>query len=348
MAKQPPNTTVSSLDVAKLAGVSRSAVSRAFTPGASVSLKTREKVLTAAQKLGYRPNFIARSLIQRSTKMIGIIMVEFLSPLFSILLRDLTRKLQNLGYQTLLINIAYDRKIEDALLMVLQYQVDGIIMISEVLSWRMANDCAQNNTPVALLTHYTLGSHANIVCCDDVAGGRLAADALLDADHTRCAYIGGDEGASADRDRFKGFTERLQERGHSLCCHARGEFTYDSGYAAAKKIFQTGTPPDALFCASDLMAIGALDLARCELGIKVPEELSIIGFDDIPMASWRQYSLTTIRQPTELLTDSVITILMNAIETEEPEPMTMLIPGTLVERATCRPVRGKNEDKLLT
>ena len=198
---------VSQIDVARLAGVSQAAISRTFTPGASVSDETRSKVMEAAAKLGYRPNVIARSLIRRSTNMIGLVVMRFTNPFYAGMIRDFTRALQDLGYLTLLFNIADVEEVEDALPAALQYQVDGLIITSATLSSRMAEECARSGTPVVLFNRYASSGNVNVVRCDDVLGGRLVADALLDAGHRRLAYIAGEEGASTNRDREQGFVQ---------------------------------------------------------------------------------------------------------------------------------------------
>ncbi|HCB50860.1 MAG TPA: LacI family transcriptional regulator [Chloroflexi bacterium] len=326
----------SQIDVARLAGVSQAAVSRTFTPGASVSADTRAKVLAAAQQLGYRPNVIARSLIKHSTNIIGIVIVRFWNPFYWRVFKEFTQKLQDLGYWTLLLNASHDQEVEDTLPMALQYQVDGIIITSATLSSRMADECVRTGTPVILFNRYVLGTRAHAVCCDNVSAARMVADALLDGGHERLAYIAGEAGSSTNRDREQGFTQRLQERGYtSWLCESGNEYTYESGYAAAKRLLQRDDPPDAIFCFSDLIAMGTLDLAR-ELGVKVPEDLSIIGFDDIAMAGWPSYSLTTVRQPIGRMVDTAIETLMTAIETPDIETVMKWIPAELVKRTSAR------------
>lgn len=330
------SNNASQIDVARLAGVSQAAVSRTFTPGASVSADTRQKVLAAAEQLGYRPNVIARSLIQHSTKIIGIVLVRFWNPFYWRVFKEFTHKLQDLGYWTLLLNAAHSQEVDDTLPMALQYQVDGIIITSATLSSKMAEECIRTGTPVVLFNRYVLGTRAHAVCCDNVGAARKVADALLDAGHKRLAYIAGEAGSSTNRDREEGFTQRLQERGYSSWIFESGnEYTYESGYTAARRLLQREEPPDAIFCFSDLIAMGALDLAR-ELGVRVPEDLSIIGFDDIPMASWPAYSLTTVRQPIGRMVDTAIEALMTAIEVSDIETVMKWIPAELVHRTSAR------------
>jgi DNA-binding LacI/PurR family transcriptional regulator len=334
---RPGTMTASQIDVARLAGVSQAAVSRTFTPGASVSDTTRAKVLAAAGQLGYRPNVIARSLARRSTHMIGLVVMRFTNPFYARMIRDFTRALQDLGYWTLLFNIADSQEMEEALPMALQYQVDGLIVTSAMLSSRLAEECARSGTPIVLFNRYATDDTANAVRCDNVLGGRLVADALLDAGHRRLAYIAGEESSSTNRDRELGFVQRLQARGRELAHReSAGDYTYEAGYAAAGRLLQTENPPDGVFCGSDLIAMGALDLARCELGYRVPEELSIVGFDDIPMAAWPGYDLTTVRQPVEEMVDATIEVLVNAIEVPASEAVIKVIAPSLVVRTSAR------------
>jgi len=330
----------SQIDVARIANVSQAAVSRTFTPGASVSRETREKVLAAARELGYRPNAIARSLIRKSTNIIGLVVMRFMNPFYSRTIRDFTRALQEQGYWTLLLNIAQNQELEKTLPMALQYQVDGLIITSATLSSRLAQECARSNTPVVLFNRYASDTHTHVVRCDSVEGGRIAADALLDAGHKRLAYIAGEESASTNRDRENGFINRLRERGQSLTFReSAGDYSYELGFEAAQRLLQRDDPPDAIFCASDLIAMGVLDLARCKLGIKIPDELSIIGFDDIPAAAWPSYELTTVRQPVDRMVDTTLSVLMDAINTPVSEASEVVISPTLIWRGSSRKIK---------
>ncbi|MEM7347741.1 MAG: LacI family DNA-binding transcriptional regulator [Chloroflexota bacterium] len=329
---------VSQADVAHLAGVSQAAVSRAFTPGASISAKIKERVMDAAETLNYRPNAIARSLIKNSTRIIGIVVVRFANPFYWQVFEAFTQKLQNLGYWTMLLNATQDQAVEETLPMALQYQVDGLIITSATLSSKMADECARSGTPVVLFNRYELASKANAVCCDNVGGGRLVADALLDAGYTRLAYIAGDLGSSTNRDREQGFVEQLQARNHPLAFReSGGAYTHESGYQSAKRLLQQENRPDAIFCASDLIALGAIDAAQ-ELGVNIPDELGIIGFDDIEMANWPTHNLTSVKQPIDLMVDTTIDVLLNAIEADEIETVMKWLPTTLVERASTKAI----------
>lgn len=327
---------ITSIDVARLAGVSQSTVSRTFSPSEkySVSSKSRQKVLAVAQQLGYKPNAIARSLSMQRTNIIGIVMAYITSPFYPYVLEKFTERLQALGRQVLLFNAGPNQEVDDILPLVLEYQVDGLIITSATLSSEMVDECVQHGTPVILFNRYVLGANVSAVCCDNDQGGRAVANFLLDTGHKRLAYIAGTQNTSTNIDREKGFTDRLRERGVLEWQHVQGNYTYEAGYEATKRLLQRHDRPDAIFCANDIMALGAIDAARFEMGLKIPEELSIIGFDDIPAANWPSYSLTTIRQPVNQMIQATIDLLIERIDAPQAEPVLKLIPGTLITRGS--------------
>ncbi len=336
--KYSSSQPASQIDVARLAGVSQAAVSRAFTPGASVSEETRQRVLDAASRLNYRPNAIARSLIRKSTRIIGVVVMRLSKPFYARIIREFTRGLQAYGYWTLLFDIADDDEVNKTLPMALQYQVDGVVITSATLSSRLADEFTRNGTPVVLFNRYAATGDTHVVRCDNYAGGRMVADAFLDAGHQKIAYIAGEEGSSTNQDRERGLIDRLNERGEKLWKRATGDYSYEAGYSAAQLLLRGSERPDAFFCADDMTAIGAMDAARYELGLRIPEDLSLIGFDDIPMASWSAYSLTTIRQPFKEMVEATIHQLLTAIADPKAETVNKVIAPTIVIRNSARKV----------
>lgn len=338
---------VTSIDVARYAGVSQSVVSRSFTPGASVAAATRRKVLAAAQELGYQPNAIARGLVTQQSQLIGIVMSDSGNPFYPQVVMRLAEELQASGQQTLLLGLRDDQDpeaLEDMVLRALRYQVEALIAVAITLSSTLVRALAQHRIPLLLFNRYVQEAGVLAVTCDNVAGGRLAADALLAAGHRRLAFIGGTPNSSTNRDRLQGFILRLAEAGLSPL-HTRSQaYSYDWGRAAVRQMFSAETPttqqPDALFCANDIIAMGALDALRLELGKKVPEDVSVIGFDDIPAASWLAYDLATVRLPVDTMIDTTVALLKARQGPEvpaSPEPIIKFIPGTLLHRATLRP-----------
>jgi DNA-binding LacI/PurR family transcriptional regulator len=326
---------VTSNEVARLAGVSQSTVSRVFSANQLVAGETSARVVQAARKLGYKPNAIARSLITRRTDMIGIVMAEITSPFYPYVLEKFTQRLHELGKRVLLFSTGPDGDVDETLQDVLRYQVDGLIVANAMLSSELVSECAQRGTPLILFNRYVRGAQAGAVCCDNVAGGQLIAEKLLAAGHRRLAYIAGKSNTSTNVDREHGFTERLRELDGGPLLREQGEYTYQSGYDAARRLLERDDRPDAIFCANDITALGAIDAAR-DLKIALPEQLSIVGFDDIPAASWTAYSLTTVRQPVNTMIDLSVRMLLERIDAPETDPLITFVPGKWVERSSAR------------
>ncbi len=328
--------SVTSIEVAKLAGVSQSSVSRAFSHEGPVSVKTRRKVLDAARKLGYQPNAMARSLITRRTSMVGMVIANVHNnPFYTEVLDLLSRKFQKLGQKVMLFIVNRDQNLDDILPQLLEYQVEGILVTAATLSSTMAEECERWGRPVAMINRYVPGVHASWFCCANYEGGKMVARLLLDANHQRPTFLAGSEDTTTSIDRERGFMEILnQEKVEAL--REIGEYTYQDAYDAAIRLLDRKDPPDVIFCANDIMALGVMDAAKNGLGLKIPEEVSIIGFDDIPMSSWSSYSLTTVRQPIQRMVDASVEELLNRIENPEREPLQEVIPGELVIRGSAR------------
>lgn len=325
---------VTSIDVARLAGVSQPTVSRAFDPKASVAPETRARVLTAAQKLGYQPNVIARSLSIQRTDIVGIVMANLTSSQFyPTVLEKFTRRLQAMGKQVLLFNAPPARPVDEILPRILGYQVDALVIASTTPGREIIDECTSMGTPIVLLNRTVPDTSANAVCSDNEGGGRIVADALLNAGHQRLAFMAGIGSTATNELREKGFTDQLRIRGYTGLQMEQGVYSYDSGYAAALRLLDRDDPPDGIFCAADIIALGAMDAARYELGIRIPDELSIIGYDDIPVARWPAYSLTTIRQPVDLMVETAVALI-----TDETTPTGQIhrLPGELIVRHSAR------------
>lgn len=327
---------VTSSDVAKEAGVSQSAVSRAYTPGASVSEATKEKVFAAAKKLGYQPNAIARSLISRRSNMIGIVMADIVNPFYPAVLDMFMRLFQERGHRVMLFMAARDQSIDDLLPRLLEYQVDGVVITSVTLSSEMANYCAKLGTPVALFNRYVPQAEASSVCCDNIDAARNVADLLLDAGHRRLGYIAGVENTSTNQDREYGFTSRIRERRMPPPLREVGHYTYEGGFEAALRLFAGEDKPDALFCANDIMALGVMDAIRGKLKLRIPEDVSVIGFDDIASAAWEGYRLTTVRPPAEKMVELTVQTLVDCINDPKQPMVALMEKGELVIRGSAR------------
>ncbi len=334
--------TVTSVDVARLAQVSQSAVSRCYTSGASVSDETRARVVSAAKKLGYRPNAIARSLITKKSRIIGVVMSQLDNQFYPLVLEKLSQRLRKDGYHVLL--FINDRDESDGVLAeILQYQVDGIVMASTVLSSALARDCADAGSPVVLFNRMSRQSAnelhpASAVTSDNEAGARMVARHLVAGGHQRIAYLAGLEASSTNLDRERGFREELALLGTRIHSRAVGNYSFEGAQRAARDLFvKKQDRPDAVFVGSDHMAIAAMDVLRTELGLKVPEDVSVVGFDNVPQAAWGAYQLTTVEQPVDLMIEATATLLREQID-RTATPHAITVPCRLVVRASTRPV----------
>ncbi|ALM54331.1 LacI family DNA-binding transcriptional regulator [Halomonas huangheensis] len=330
--------SVTSVDVARHAGVSQSAVSRYFTPGASLSAKMAEKIRKAAEELDYRPNVLARSLITGKSRIIGLVVYYLENQFYPEVIEKLSAALQESGYHVLL--FMSSRTVGDVkpvMQQILDYRVDGIIMVSVSMSSVLAQRCADLSIPVMLFNRDQPDLDLMAVTTDNLRGGSLAAQALLASRPERIAHLAGYEGASTQIERERGFLEALKAEGQELHSRAVGNFHYAEAVEATHELFDRPDPPDALFVTDDHMAFAAMDVIRSEFRLRIPEDVSVVGFDDVPQAAWPSFNLTTVRQHVNLMVSKAVTELITAIEEPEtPLPIKLRIPPTLVRRGTTR------------
>jgi DNA-binding LacI/PurR family transcriptional regulator len=326
---------ITSSDVARLAQVSQSAVSRTFSPGASVSPAMRARVLAAAEHLGYRPNAIARAMISGRSGLIALLVAYLDNHFYPLVLEMLSRSLQSHGYQVLL--FMTDRGRQDQVVQrMLQYQVEGIVMASATLSSSLARECAKTGTPVVLFNRYVPSLPASSVTSDNAEGGRQVAHLLARAGHSRIAFIAGQEDSSTSRDRESGFLRGLAECATPLFAREVGAYTRDGAEQAVHALLRRPERPDALFLANDHMAFAAIDLLRGQYGLRIPEDISVVGYDDVPEAAWGGYNLTTVTQPGAAMVEATVAILLDQIERKTVQRRTVMLPSRLVLRGSAR------------
>jgi len=312
---------VTSIQVAERAGVSQSAVSRVYTPGASASLKTQEKVLKAADELGYRPNVLARAMVSGKSRIIGLVVAYLENYFYPEAVEKFSNALQARGYHVMIFMASQTAcDIDGVMEEILDYQVDGIMLFNR-------------NQDIAGISAVT---------SDNFAGGRQVAEFFIAAKHSRIAYIAGWEGASTQRDREAGFLLGLEAAGQSLFSRGVGNFDIETAKQAARTIFDCPAQkrPDAVFVANDHMAIAVMDVLRHELDLSVPNDVSVIGFDDVPPASWAAYNLTTVRQRANRMVDETVSTLLNHIEHRTFQAQQITIECPLIVRGTARLPQG--------
>ena len=333
---------VTAVDVAERAGVSQSAVSRVFTPGASVSPQTKNKVLKVAMELGYRPNSLARAMVSGKSRMIGLVVAYLQNQFYPEAIEKLSKAMQERNYHLLVFMTSKtEGHVGDVVEEILDYQVDGIIAASVALSSDLSERCANAGVPVVLFNRSQDDDSLSSVTSENYEGGRKVAEYLIASGHQRISYIAGWEGASTQRDRQAGFTDALEDAGVALWSREIGNFVMEDAKAATHAMFADGVEngPDAIFVANDHMAFAVMDTLRSELGIAVPEQVSVIGYDDVPAASWPSYDLTTVRQPTNQMVTATVDLLLAQIENADQHPLTprqIKIDGPLIIRGSAR------------
>ena len=328
---------ITSIDVAKAAGVSQSAVSRVFSQTGSASPSTVRKVHEAANKLGYRPNILARSLITGKSRIIGVIVAYLENQFYPEALETLSHKLQEKGYHVLVfLSSNRQSEIDDVVREILDYQVDGIVVASASLSSSLSAQCERANIPIVMFNRMDDSAIAHSVTSDNYKGGYEIADYLIRCGHDKISYIAGWEGASTQRDRERGFLAGLDAAGKSLHSRAVGNYNRSEAIKAAHMIFDTDDRPDALFVCNDHMDFSVMDVIRYDYNLAIPDDVAVIGYDDAPPASWPSYDLTTMRQATGQMVEACVATLMSCIEGNSDIVQDTVIKSPFIIRKSTR------------
>ena len=326
---------VTSIDVARHAGVSQSAVSRTFTPGAAVSEKTRSKVLLSAKALKYRPNAIARTLSTSRSHIVGMVLSQLDNQFYPTAVEQLSRALSQHGFHLMLF-FAEGRDVDGALTELLAYQLDGVVLASTTLSSRLAKECVTAGIPVVMFNRSADGAQASSVTSNNREGGRIAGQFLLDNGHRRIAYVAGREDSSTNRDREAGLAEALARAKLSIYRRAVGNYERDGAIEATRILFTGRHTPDAVVVASDHMAFAVIDTLRHTLGQSVPEDVSVVSFDNVPQAAWAAYALTTVAQSVDAMVSATTNLLFNQINAQEIVNSDVVVGCKLVVRGSAR------------
>ncbi|MBN3790996.1 LacI family DNA-binding transcriptional regulator [Burkholderia sp. Ac-20353] len=330
---------VTASDVAARAGVSRSAVSRAFSPTASIAPETRERVMTAARALGYQVNLIARDMITQRSSMIGVVTAGFENPFRARLLSDLMAALGRHALTPLVTNAEDPRQIRQSLERLLSYRVAGLVMTSASPPLSVARQYLAHRIPVVMINRAANLPRADVVVSDNADGAAQAARMLVQAGARRFAFVGPHHASYSAKARADAFATALRqgESGNAapVQAHDTTSDTYACGVEAAHRLLSGDARPDGVFCSSDLLALGVIDTARQRFGLRVPEDLRVIGFDDIPAAAFDGYALTTLRQDTQGLANAAVDMLAERMQTFDGAARTQVVPVTCVVRHSC-------------
>ncbi|AVA25098.1 LacI family DNA-binding transcriptional regulator [Rhizobium sp. NXC24] len=289
---------VSAQEVADCAGVSRSAVSRTFTPGASVSPETRRKVLEAADALGYHVNHLARGLMRNESGIVCLIVSDMATPHRSGLIKALTQELQHSGKIAMLVNTdLLDGSVDLALRQAIRYRADASIIISGMPDKSITQLCLKSGQRLVLINRDDEQDGPLRINLDDEEAAARVVTAFLRAGCRRLAFANSEAGTPSLMAREHGFVAAARAHGLEVVVERYGWTSYESGRVLAQRLLTLHERPDAVFCATDLLACGFIDAARYQFHISVPDQLCVAGFDDIEQASWASYQLTTFAQP---------------------------------------------------
>lgn len=329
--------TVTLKDVAMRAGVSRSAVSRVFTVGASVSDAMRRKVEKAASELGYTPNALASSLTTGRTRLIGLVSNNFHNPVFLEVFDQFTRGLQDRGLRPLLVNLTDETDPANSVRMLRQYSVDGVIVASSTLTPAFSRAFRQARIPVV----HSFGRHSSspqvhVVGIDNIECGRIAAREFITRGYESVAFLGGPTSATSTQDRLHGFlSEMALNAAIDVSYSFAAAYSFDAGRREMKQLLRS-SPAQAYFCGDDVLSIGALSAIQ-DADLRVPDDIGLLGLNDMEMAGWENIALTTICQPIKQIIGSSIELIVSMLDEPDRYPEARLFPCTVVERKTLKP-----------
>ena len=331
-----PKRRVTSYDVARAAGVSQSAVSRAFRPGLSVSKKTREKVAKAAKKLGYRPNAIARMLITQRSGMVAVIISSMVNLIYPELLTRLTKELSSRGVRVLLFTLDDPDGLEELLEQVWTFQVDGVIALTAHFNHASISQFEEHDIPVVLYNRQATDHPVNTVCCDHERGIQQLVKGLVASDHRRFLVLSGPDFSEVANERREIALKQLEAEGFHDTPVLYGDYSYQSGRHCFAEWMSGHEAPDAVICSNDMMAIGCIDEARSRHGLSIPGQVSVVGFDGFIAAGLDSYDLTTVRQPVGQMAKAAVSILLERIESPDHPPERRVLAGEFIRGNSAR------------
>jgi len=311
-----PRSRPTSWTVAHEAGVSQATVSRALRGDPRVRQETRLRIDEAAARLGYVPRSAAAAPAATSTRTVGVVVSDLTNPFFPYLLTQVYDELQLMDYRVVLFAERTDIPTgQAALSRLLDRSIDGLLVTTATLGSPFGELMRSRGLPMVQLNRYIDGLDVDRVVSDNRAGGFAAGRYLLSLGHERIACVRGPANTSTGRDRMLGFSDALAAEGVRLDPRLvrEGAYSHQSGYQHTRELLRLPDPPTAIVCGNDVVAFGALD-AALSLGVRVPQDVSILGFDDIPMASWEVFQLSTLRQPIGDMARAAVRMLAERIE----------------------------------
>ena len=307
-------------DVARVAGVSQAAVSRAFTPGASIAKDTQDKVFRAAKSLGYRPNLIARSLIKGKSGIVGVVIGNpRRNSVFMSALDALSTRLSRAGKHILVFTADGSAHVDVHVEDLLKYRVDALLLVATSLSPKLAEQCRDEGIPVISIgRRLPRTKQVASVTGNSRDGAGQVAEHLVQQGYRRIALMAGSADSPTNRERETGFTAYLASHGLPAPEREVGHCDREGAFQAARNLLSLGRRPDAIFCTNDDMALATIEIARYEFGLEIGREIGIAGFDDIQEAAWPTFDLTTYSLPMDTMIEKAADILVGTPQLKDP------------------------------
>lgn len=330
MAKD--NKRASSIEVAALAQASPSTVSRALAGDKRISQATRDRVLAAARELSYQPNLIARSLKNRSTGIVGVVVTDIDNMYHAHTLKLLINEMGERRLAPLVFACNATEGADAVISRLMSYQVDAVIALAAPFSADIVRSCKAGGKPLVLMNHYDGPEDVSIVAGDSVAGAAMVAEHLVERGAKSFAFFAGNDSTLISQDRELGFSRRLNELGHSCERRATSSYSYAQAYEVAGELLQS--PPDAIFCSNDTLAFALMDAARKKFGYKIPDDIMIVGYDNSSVAAWPSYDLTSVDQALEEMASQTVTTTLAMVGSADAQSIRKVVLPLLIRRGS--------------
>ncbi len=295
----------------------------------------RERIIAAGTQLGYRPNQIARSLTTQKSRLIGISVGYMENQFYPSILELISIGFAAHGYRVVLLTPGSGGNADLVLEEVMRHRLDAVVLASARLTSSFAAECTRAGIPVVLLNRRTDAATCSSVTGQNEHGGRVIAQFFMSIRPHHIAFMAGLEDSSTSRERERGFMGALRDGGYQEPARAVGHYDFAAACAATRLLLSAARRPDALFCANDHMALAAIETARSEFGLHAGRDLSIVGFDDVTLASWPGFSLTTYSQPVGPMADCLVQETLRLLRDDSSQPAQLVVPGKLVIRMSA-------------